>query len=334
MTRNVYSTIRIRRISDYIIPHLSTAFIILSVYAKRNTEDAPLSRLLFISTKNRWFYRTTMLTCCVAFALVVMGVSPRFEALHRYVAYATAALIAGLTISAPFYKKQFSLQPFMIGIILLPLSLIQIMMCLLTAKQQTNPIIILTHLLVGASILGLVWWMGRLTSPELPPMTHSSIHKWRPWAWLALIILVTQVALGAWVTANFTAGCSDFPFCNGQLLPSINAGTLKALVSPSTTSDSETLTDIQLIHQLGILLTAFYLGVFSVFLLFNRYLYQLAIFMVLLLGTQVILNVYALGWPHPDTTIFYYYGASMLLLITVITLLTNLYRKTQDYWYG
>jgi hypothetical protein len=53
-----------------------------------------------------------------------------------------------------------------------------------------------------------------------------------------------------------------------------------------------------------------------------------------LLGIQVSLNVYAIGWQHPEATIFYYYAASMLLLITVITLLTNLYRKSQDYWYG
>jgi cytochrome c oxidase assembly protein subunit 15 len=279
----------------------------------------------------------------VTFALVILSVAPQaldsiqlqnFESIHRYLAYSVAILIGGLTLSAPFYKKQFSLQPFMIGIILLPLSVLQIMLCIMTAKQETNPVIMLAHLLVGVGILSLLWWMGRLTSPELPPRTHSSTHKWRPWAWLALIFLVGQIALGAWISANFNLNCNGFPFCNGQLLPKVNATTLSVLMDPLKTFDAETLTDIQLIYQYGQALTAMYLGIFSIFLVFNRYLYQLAILMLVLLGVQVSLNVYALGWQHPEATIFYYYAASMLLLITVITLLTNLYRKSQDYWYG
>ncbi len=300
-----------------------------------------MSRLLFISTKNRWFYRTTMLTCWVAFALVIMSVGPqaldslqlqRFELIHRYLAITAAALIAGLTISAPFYKKQFSLQPFMIGMILLPLAVLQIMLCLMTAKQATNPVVMFAHLFVGVTTFSFLWWLGRVTSPELPPRTHSSTHKWRPWAWLALLLLVAQVALGAWISSNFNLNCNDFLVCNGQFFPKINAATLSVLFNPAKSFDAETLADIQLIYQYGMVTAALYLALFSLFLLFNRYLYQLAILMVVLLGIQVSLNVYAIGWQHPEATIFYYYAASMLLLITVITLLTNLYRKSQDYW--
>jgi cytochrome c oxidase assembly protein subunit 15 len=302
-----------------------------------------LSRLLFISTKNRWFYRITMLVCGMAFALAIMSVGPqaldttqlqRFESIHRYLALSIAVLIACLTISAPFYKNQFSLQPFVIGIILLPLSVLQIMLCLMTAKQETNSVVMFAHLLVGVAIFSFLWWMGRLTSPESPPMTHSSTHKWRPWAWLALLFLLTQVALGAWISSNFNLNCNDFLFCNGQFFPNINMATLSVLLNPIKSFDAATLGDIQLIYQYGMALAALYLALFSLFLLFNRYLYQLAILMVMLLGIQVSLNVYAIGWQHPEATIFYYYAASMLLLITVITLLTNLYRKSQYYWYG
>jgi heme a synthase len=304
-----------------------------------------LSRLLFISTKNRWFYRITLLACVLTFTLVILGINAslfsaygatvlQIELIHRYLTYAVAVLIVGLTVTAPIYQKQFSLQPFLIGLLLVPLSFSQILLCYMTEVKQATPLAILLHFVAGTAILSLLWLMGRLTSPHLPPLTHSSTQKLRPWAWLALLFLVVQIALGAWITTNFTVACQDFPFCNGQLFPTVNDETLTALVTPLQNTDPEKITDIHLIHHFWIMLAALYIGLFSILLLFNRYLYQIAFMMMLLLGAQVSLNVFNLGWPHPQWTIIWYNAFSMLLLLAVITLLTNLYRKSQDYWYG
>jgi heme a synthase len=304
-----------------------------------------LSRLLFISTKNRWFYRFTLLACLLTFTLMMLGINAslysaygftveQIELIHRNLTYAVAALVIGLTVTAPIYQKQFSLQPFLIGLILVPLSLSQILLCYLTEAKQATPLLVLLHFLAGAAILSLLWLMGRLTSPQLPPLTHSSTQTLRPWAWLAFLFLVVQIILGVWVTTNFTAACQDFPFCNGQLFPTVNDETLAALTTPLQSTTPEKMTDIHLIHHFGIVLAALYIGLFSLLLLFNRYLYQIAFVMVLLLVAQVGLNVFNLRLPHPQWTIIWYNAVSMLLLLTVITLLTNLYRKSQDYWYG
>jgi cytochrome c oxidase assembly protein subunit 15 len=40
---------------------------------------------------------------------------------------------------------------------------------------------------------------------------------------LSAIVLLVQLALGGWVSTNYaTLACSDFPLCNGQLLPDMD----------------------------------------------------------------------------------------------------------------
>jgi cytochrome c oxidase assembly protein subunit 15 len=307
-----------------------------------------VARLLFTSSQNRGFHRVALLACLMTFALIILGLNsipglpfaaihhlPRIELLHRYLTYLVGILVLGLTLSAPFYQKELSVQPFLIGLILVPLAASQILLCMLHGTSQARPLIILLHFLVGVLMLSLLWWMARVTSPDAVPSNHSSNHKLRPWAWLALLFLLLQIALGAWISANFNGViCSDFPYCHGQLIPTVNKYTLTALTSPWKKIDNSTLTDIHLIQHLGILMTAIYLGLFSIILLFNRYVYPTALLMILLLGGQVTMDILNLGWNHPQSTFIWYNALSLLLLLAVISLLTHLYRKSRDYWYG
>ena len=45
----------------------------------------------------------------------------------------------------------------------------------------------------------------------------------RNWVWFALIVLIAQVFLGAWVSTNYAVlACDDFPLCDGKLIPEMN----------------------------------------------------------------------------------------------------------------
>jgi cytochrome c oxidase assembly protein subunit 15 len=252
-----------------------------------------------------------------------------------YLTLLVAALILLLTLSAPFFRKQFSSEPFLICLLLLPLAIMQVLLCKLTASNQVQPVIILSHLMVGLAMLSLLWWISRITSPDAAQITHPSTRKIRPWAWVGLALLVSQIMLGAWVPTNFAnVACDNFPYCNGQLLPAVDAKTLVALANPMGKLDSDMLINIHLLHRIGILITAVYLGLFCMFLLFNRYLYQTAFFIILFLGAQISLNIINMNWQYPVKTVLGYDIITIFLLLSVVTLLTNLYRKTQDYWYG
>jgi cytochrome c oxidase assembly protein subunit 15 len=309
-----------------------------------------LTRLLFISTKNRWFHRLTLLTCLMTFLFILLGIDSRLhgtistdhphlifklEMAHRYLTYAVAGLILFLTLAAPVYRKQFSMLPFLIGLILLPLIISQIYLCKLSSAAQTQPLIVLLHLLAGMTTLCLLWWMGRVTAPNPTMAAHRSTQSLRPWAWLGLLLLGLQIVSGLWVSSNFSnATCANFPFCNGQIVPEIDSATLAVLARPTAAVAPAVLTNIQLIHHWGIFVSAAYLGLFCLILLFNRYLYQTAIFTAILLGAQVTLNFINLAWPHPLSTVLWYHALSIVLLLSVVSLLVRLHHEPQDYWYG
>lgn len=319
-----------------------------------------MTRLLFISTKNRWFYRLTVLTFVCTFALIILGTYSRLagdgvtcanwpqcpeiatahslvipaEIAHRDLTNFTAILILLLTVSAPFFRKQFTAKPFQICLLLVPLAVSQILLCKLTASNQSHPAIILISLLVGFSILSLLWWISRITTPDIDSVTHPSTLKMRPWAWAGLALLVAQIILGEWVPANFaTVACDNFPFCSGQLFPVVDSHIISALVNPAGKFDSETLTNLHLLHRAGIFFAALYLGIFCMVLLFNRYLYQTAFFIIMFLAAQICLNILNISWKYPLKTVVGYNVITIFLLLSVVTLLTNLYRKSQGYWY-
>ena len=85
-----------------------------------------------------------------------------------------------------------------------------------TVTLKLWPQVVTAHLLGGFATLAVLWWL-RLT---LHPPVWRGTHRQRPLAFAALAVLVVQVALGGWLTANYAAlACADFPTCHGQWLP-------------------------------------------------------------------------------------------------------------------
>jgi heme a synthase len=342
--------------------------------------EIALSKLLFISSRNRWFYRLASLACLLTFALIVLGTYSRMigadsacpdwprcfgmltaphtptqlqtaakafpgvtvqadktavEVAHRYLIAAVIALTLLLTFAAPFFQRQFSLYPFLICLALWPLTVWEVFLCMLSVTQQHQPIIFFAHFLTGLAMLCLLWWLARITSPNAFQMTHSSTHKMRFWAWLGFFLLLTQIIFAGWVEMNYgNSICKTFPFCNGELFPTLNKHLWLVLTSPTMKPDADSLTAIYLLQRLSVLLTAIYLGVLCLFLFFNSYLSRSGFLIFILVITQVTLEILNVTWQHPLSVAVSYNAVTLLLLLAVISLLINLYRRSQDYWYG
>jgi cytochrome c oxidase assembly protein subunit 15 len=87
-----------------------------------------------------------------------------------------------------------------------------------TVTQKLQPVIVTIHLLLGMLLLAMLAWMGARQS-EHDPVAPMAATLRGP-AVLATILLVTQIALGGWVSTNYaTLACLDFPLCQGQVLP-------------------------------------------------------------------------------------------------------------------
>ena len=87
---------------------------------------------------------------------------------------------------------------------------------------RSNPLITMGNLLGGMALLGLLWWlMQRDTGAAEAP--HSLGH-FRPLAKIALGLVVLQIVLGGWSSANYvSASCPGLLQCEGNILASGNS---------------------------------------------------------------------------------------------------------------
>jgi len=87
-----------------------------------------------------------------------------------------------------------------------------------TVTLKLQPVIVTTHLLLGMTLLALLAWLGARQTDHAP--VSQAAATLRLPALLAAILLAIQVALGGWVSSNYAAlACTDFPLCQGTLLP-------------------------------------------------------------------------------------------------------------------
>jgi cytochrome c oxidase assembly protein subunit 15 len=113
--------------------------------------------------------------------------------------------------------------------------------------------------------LGLLTWLALRQMAW--PAAGAAAQRLRPWAALGLVIVVCQIALGGWVSANYAAiACLDLPTCRGAWVPQMDFGHafqfarelgMTAAGAPLT---PEALTAIHWTHRVGALVTLVYLG--------------------------------------------------------------------------
>lgn len=138
------------------------------------------------------------------------------EMIHRYFATSLGAIITVLLIWAVVRRKDPG-QP------LAPVALLFGVVCLqgalgaFTVTLLLKPLIVTAHLLGGLSTLGLLWWIS--LAPPRGALSDREADL-RVWALVGIAVLVMQIALGGWTSANYAAvACPDFPTCQGSWWP-------------------------------------------------------------------------------------------------------------------
>lgn len=129
---------------------------------------------------------------------------------HRYLAGTLGVMLAALALIAWRLKRS---QWLATGI--LALVVFQATLGAWTVTMLLKPAIVTAHLLGGMAILALLAWLAvlqlRVTSPALDLRTP---------ALAGLGVVLIQVALGGWVSANYAAlACPDLPLCLGEAVP-------------------------------------------------------------------------------------------------------------------
>ncbi|TDJ43453.1 MAG: heme A synthase [Gammaproteobacteria bacterium] len=140
------------------------------------------------------------------------------EMVHRYVASILGFAIVLIALLAWRNRGQQG-QPVKVPLLTLGVVIFQGLLGMWTVTLLLKPIIVMGHLLGGLTTLGLLFWL--LLENQRYSSTTTAQNRRLAWpAVFALIILITQVALGGWVSSNYAAlACPDLPTCMGQWWP-------------------------------------------------------------------------------------------------------------------
>ncbi len=144
------------------------------------------------------------------------------EMVHRYMATGVGVLIIVLTVltwRTWRQDRQQAVHPLWPGITLVWVCL-QGAFGALTVTMKLFPAIVTLHLMLAIGLLALLTLQAvRYEGWRSVPVSGAQ----RTGLWLALVLLLLQIALGGWVSTNYAVlACSDFPTCQGQWWPAMN----------------------------------------------------------------------------------------------------------------
>lgn len=154
-----------------------------------------------------------------------------------------------------------------LALLTLPVIIFQAMLGMWTVTWLLKPAVVMAHLLGGlltfSLLVALAWSLRPYHSHALRPSQGLM-----PWLWVGLAVLVAQIALGGWTSANYAAlACGmDFPQCMGQWWPQTDFGEGFVLWRGIGVNyeggvlDAAARAAIHLAHRIGALLTLLVLG--------------------------------------------------------------------------
>ena len=139
------------------------------------------------------------------------------EMVHRYFAGTLGLLVLGLAIIAWRSKEKLALKH---STFLLVLIIFQAALGMWTVTMKLHPSIVMLHLLGGFTTFSLLASLAlRYHFQFVGPIAQNVSQKLKKLVWLTLGVVVFQVALGGWTSANYAAmSCLELPICQGNWL--------------------------------------------------------------------------------------------------------------------
>lgn len=151
------------------------------------------------------------------------------EMIHRYAAGTLGLVVFGLAGYAVRHRREG--LPVKLPLFIAAFILLQGAFGMWTVTLKLWPQIVALHLLGGFTTLTLLTLLTlRLRNharpapePSAQPVEKQNrqiLSGFRPWLYGGLLLVVLQIALGAWTAANYAAvACTDLPTCQGQWWP-------------------------------------------------------------------------------------------------------------------
>lgn len=254
------------------------------------------------------------------------------EMIHRYVAGSLGLLIIYITARTISLRKVNNL--WILACITLSLVVFQALLGMWTVTLKLYPIVVMGHLLGGMAILSLCWLLFLNTNASIE--RYALDKQFKIIAYLSLIMLCIQIALGGWTSANY-AGlvCADFPSCQGKLWPPMDWKTAFNLTavgifdSPGTPLENTARVTIQMAHRAGALVATVMLSlvIYKLFTSRKADLRNLGLTIAFLLCCQIMLGIGNVYMHLPLSISLLHNAVAALLLISLLTVIFKIHAK-------
>jgi len=192
------------------------------------------------------------------------------EMVHRYLAGSLILLVLAMNVLAWKNRPERG-QVRLLCFVLLVFILFQAALGMWTVTLKLLPVVVMGHLIGGlATFCLLLWiaWRTRLPDRALGIQGGNSL---RTLIISGLAVLVLQLALGGWTSANYSAlACPDFPTCQGQWMPDANFADGFILWREIGVDyeggvlDLPSRTAIHMVHRIGAIVTLLILGLLAI----------------------------------------------------------------------
>ena len=132
------------------------------------------------------------------------------EMIHRYFAGALGMCV--FTIAAMAFRRRHEGVSIRLPLFLVGLIIFQAILGMLTVTLNLLPVVVMGHLLGGFTVLASLFLLHlKLRDAVRKPRRINSLTKF---ALVGVAILLMQIGLGGWTSANYAAlACTDFPVC-------------------------------------------------------------------------------------------------------------------------
>ncbi|MFC0130298.1 COX15/CtaA family protein [Ralstonia solanacearum] len=244
------------------------------------------------------------------------------EMTHRYFALALGVLIITLVVLAWVKRRELKQSPWYATAVL-GLVCLQGAFGAWTVTLKLQPAIVVTHLLLGMSLLAALIWLG--CKNDAPRQVDSRGASLRVPAAIGLALLAAQIALGGWVSTNYAVlACTDFPLCNGQWVPPMDFAhgfTFWRELGRTAGGDfisHDALVAIHWTHRVFAVIVLSYLAWLGLRARRVAGIARVATVLLVVLAVQLAtgLSNIVLGWPLP-AAVAHNGGAAVLLLLMV-----------------
>jgi len=169
------------------------------------------------------------------------------------------------------------------------------------------------------------------TAPDIAPAIASRLQ---PWALLAILVVIVQIALGGWVSTNYAAlACVDFPTCHSEWLPQMDFRHGFQLVrelgmtAAGTHLSYDAITAIHWTHRVGALVTLLYVGGFALWLVRSPGLARYGVVLLCVLLAQVSLGIANVLGGLPLLVAAGHNAGAAVLLVTMVVINSALHSR-------